>query len=352
VPLYGMQGVGAGKDTAASAWIVAALERPDSRPLWVCIWSGAADLAQALWTIRQTHAESDVSALVAKLRVYSISDQDDAGPWIRRNFPDMFWIASLHAFSQYRLATWPGISGEKFFGFEGPDPTQVSSEWLSSHIRKGPLGELYPLPKYIMEGDTPSFLYLIPNGLGNPAHPEYGSWGGRYGKVTAADGLYTDTSDTVTGVDGRTYSSNQATIWRWRTAYQNDFAGRMQWTLTSSARDAPHNPVLVVNGTPGREAVDMAVTSGDHVELDGSGSRDPDGGELRYLWFPYPEATGGRGTPRLELQRATTVKATFTAPLVAQKVVYHVILEAHADSATAMVSYRRVLVAVSPKADH
>ena len=31
---------------------------------------------------------------------------------------------------------------------------------------------LYPVPAYIMEGDTPSFLSLIPNGLGNPERPE------------------------------------------------------------------------------------------------------------------------------------------------------------------------------------
>jgi len=29
---------------------------------------------------------------VAKLRVYSISDQDDAGPWMRREFPGLHYI--------------------------------------------------------------------------------------------------------------------------------------------------------------------------------------------------------------------------------------------------------------------
>jgi hypothetical protein len=38
---------------------------------------------------------------------------------------------------------------------------------------------MYPLPEFIMEGDTPSFLYLIPNGLGDAEHPEWGGWGGR-----------------------------------------------------------------------------------------------------------------------------------------------------------------------------
>jgi hypothetical protein len=32
--------------------------------------------------------------------------------------------------------------------------------------------------------------------------------------------------DTVAGVDGQRYTSDQATIWRWRKAFQNDFAAR------------------------------------------------------------------------------------------------------------------------------
>ena len=32
---------------------------------------------------------------------------------------------------------------------------------------------------------TPSFLYLIPNGLGVPEEPSFGSWGGRYEKASA-----------------------------------------------------------------------------------------------------------------------------------------------------------------------
>ena len=31
-----------------------------------------------------------------------------------------------------------------------------------------------------MEGDTPSWLNLIPNGLSYPEHPDWGGWGGRY----------------------------------------------------------------------------------------------------------------------------------------------------------------------------
>ncbi len=42
------------------------------------------------------------------------------------------------------------------------------------------LGVEYPDVAWGMEGDTPSFLNLIPNGLSDPEHPEWGGWGGRY----------------------------------------------------------------------------------------------------------------------------------------------------------------------------
>lgn len=36
----------------------------------------------------------DLEQFVPKLRVYTISDQDDSGPWIRKMFPELFYIAS------------------------------------------------------------------------------------------------------------------------------------------------------------------------------------------------------------------------------------------------------------------
>lgn len=67
------------------------------------------------------------------------------------------------------------------------------------------------------EGDTPTFLYFIQNGLGSPEHPEYGSWGGRYTPIDArfAANHFADAADRVVGIYGRTeFVSNRATIWR------------------------------------------------------------------------------------------------------------------------------------------
>ena len=126
----------------------------------------------------------ELQRFVAKLRVYTISDQDDSGPWIRKNFPELFYIASpgVHDGGAYHYSTWSGISGDKFHGrFAGADFSIVDNPWLDENIRaKGPLGAQHPQTKFMMEGDTPSFLNLIGNGLSDPEHPDWGGWGGRY----------------------------------------------------------------------------------------------------------------------------------------------------------------------------
>ena len=82
------------------------------------------------------------------------------------------------------------------------------------------------------------------------------------------------------------------------TAFQNDFAARMDWTIKDPAQ-ANHNPEVVVrNGQRGRAPVGVEATVGTAVALDAGGSRDPDNHTLKYSWFFYPEAgTGIPGQP-------------------------------------------------------
>ena len=184
---------------------------------------------------------------------------------------------------------------------------------MNANVRaKGPLGKLYPFPCCIHEGDTPSFLGLVDNGLASAMSPAYGGWGGRYvwrqphGETRAfwtqgGDSWPGNDSsrDTVVGVDGRTYTSDQATIWRWRRAFQNDFAARMDWTIRD-VKEANHNPRVVVNGKAGTEPLVLEARVGVPVSLDATASTDPDGDSLRFSWFFYPEAgTGIPGQPVL-----------------------------------------------------
>ncbi|MDG3443939.1 DUF1593 domain-containing protein [Nitrospirillum amazonense] len=352
--LYGLAGVGEGRDSAASDALIAAVDDPNPRPLWVTIWGGANVLAQALHHVAATRTPDQVAAFVARLRVYAISDQDDSGPWIRARYPQLFWIGSVHAFSHYSTATWTGMSGEDFYQFPGPDSTSVSHGWIDAHIRKGPLGSLYPQWKFIMEGDTPSFLYLVDNGLNAPDHPDYGGWGGRYGLANEGMGLHTDVVDTAVGGDGRPHRNAQATIWRWREAYQNDFAARIGWTLTADHAQASHPPQVVVNGQGGSEPLHLTLRPGESATLDADASINPDGGPLTFRWWQYKEPSTWQDAlvvvPELGIAGADTAKATITAPtarpLLPGPQQLHLILEVTGGGPLPLTRYRRVIIAM------
>jgi hypothetical protein len=308
---YGMGAVGPDKTSPGAELIVRAAEKDDPRPLWVLAWGGTNTLAQALLNARAAKTRARLEAIVSKLRVYTISDQDDAGPWLRREFPTLHYIGvpSPPDGAQYYLATWTGISGDRFYkNAPGADFTTFSDEWINANVRaKGPLGKHYPLPCCIHEGDTPSFLGLINNGLASFMSPTYGGWGGRYvwrtyygeprPSWTQGGDSYPgrdNSRDSVVGSDGQIYTSDQATIWRWRTAFQHDFAARMEWTL-ADARNGNHNPEVVVNGTAGKSPILITATVDTPLTLDAAGTRDPDGDTLIYRWIFYQEA--GRGIP-------------------------------------------------------
>ncbi|HEU4389875.1 MAG TPA: DUF1593 domain-containing protein, partial [Blastocatellia bacterium] len=143
-PSYGMAGVGPDKMSPGAEAIIRAVDRPDSRPVWISVWGGANTLAQALSRVRTSRTSAEVDKFVAKLRVSAISDQDDAGPWIRREFPNLFYVVKPSApdGGEYGYATWTGISGDIYYrNCAGADSTLVTNEWLDEHIRgKGPLG--------------------------------------------------------------------------------------------------------------------------------------------------------------------------------------------------------------------
>ncbi len=313
-PTYGMAAVGSDKMSPGAERIIQAADRRDARPLWVTVWGGSNTLAQALFHVRETRSPADLEAFISHLRIYTISDQDDAGPWIRREFPSLFYIAnpSTPDGDEYYRATWTGISGDPFYrNADGADFTTFTTPWVDANIRaKGPMGKLYILPCCIHEGDTPSFLGLINNGLDSFMSPTYGGWSGRYvwrqpyGETrplwTQGGDSYPgkDSSrDTVTGIDGKPHTSDQATIWRWRTAFQHDFAARMDWTV-KDAKHANHNPDVVVNGQSGKAPIIVQTEPGQTVVLDATGTKDPDGDALTYKWFFYSEAgTGIPGQP-------------------------------------------------------
>ncbi len=357
LPEFGMNGVGEGKSSEGSRHIIDVVDRADQRPVWISVWGGANCLAQALWEVKHTRSEAERQAFVAKLRVYTISDQDDSGRWLRTTFPGLFYIVtpSSVGYQEYYKATWTGISGDRRYK-NGPMHKfhLVDNPWLEANIihGHGPLGALYPKLAYIMEGDTPSFLGLISNGLGSRISPAYGGWGGRYvfyQSYAETQPIWTNAEgcqDTVVADDGVEYTSAQATIWRWREAYQYDFAARMDWCVADTFAGANHNPVVALAGQKSKAVGHLKVRSGDRVDLDASGTRDPDGDELSYRWFVYPEAGSTRGT--VNIANPTASVAHLVVPKISAPATIHVILEVRDDGEPNLTAYRRLVLEIEP----
>lgn len=369
LPAFGMEGVGKGKDSEGSDWIIRVLEKDDNRPVWVSVWGGPNTLAQALWKIKETKSKGEAKRLIGKLKVYTISDQDDTGIWMRKNFPELFYIVSI---GTYMDATWSAINSV----IDGIDNETISNEWLAENIQQdhGPLGAEYPDVAYGMEGDTPSWLMLIQNGLNDPANPNWGSWGGRYelyipeplkGRIIPvfiggaeyepeSRPIWTNANDTYTPrltsqygrairKDSIIVTNNKVTLWRWRDDFQNDFAARMDW-CTKSYEDANHPPVPAL-GHPD----EFTVKSGDIFSLDASGTTDPDGDNLSYWWFQYQEAgTYNKPVSFGPYSENLYNVHTIVAPAVEKPETVHFILRVTDKGTPALSRYKRVIVTVTP----
>lgn len=361
LPAYGMNAVGEGKDSPGSDWIVQALNKPDNRPVWFSIWGGTNVLAQALWKIQHTTSPAQAEKLYRKVKVYTISDQDDSGPWIRKNFPNIFYIVTPGY--NYAYATWLGMA----FGMPGSNTDVVSTEWLGKNIQQGhgPLGAVYPDVAYGMEGDTPSFLNLIDNGLTNPEHPNFGGWGGRYefylpesrnsntgmfkrenwpNDEPETRAIWTNANDSiVSAIDNKSYLSNQTTVWRWREAYQNDFAARMDW-CTKLYKEANHPPVPKL-----AHPDSFSAKSGEQFHLNADGTYDPDGDSMSYLWFQYKEAGSYPDIVSFKPYAVNQYSLPVTAPQVNKPQTIHFILQVRDKGTPVLTRYKRVIVTILPK---
>ncbi len=157
---------GVGEATEGSNWIVTCARRRDPRPLYVLVWGGIEDLAQAL---------RDAPDILPKLRVYFIGG------------PNKMWsVNAYHYVEQRHPKLWMIEANATYRGwFTGGDQT---GEWGNTafparHIAgRGALGEFFmtQLKGVIKMGDTPSVMYLL---HGDPERPDRPGWGGQFARV-------------------------------------------------------------------------------------------------------------------------------------------------------------------------
>ncbi|WP_300727333.1 nucleoside hydrolase-like domain-containing protein [uncultured Bacteroides sp.] len=326
-----MDGVGEGKDSPGSEWIIKAVDKKgDKRPVWLVAWGGMNTIAQALWKVSHTRSAAEVEEFVHKIRIYDVLGQDDAGAWIAKTFPDVFYI--------------------RVKGVYGWGP---SDEWTQKNIQScKQLGSHYPKRIWATEGDSPSFFYVYANGLNVPECPDYGGWGGRF------------TSEKVSGIRSMDFVEKSGkdetrfdpyymygdapeggnSISRWKEHIWNDFAARMLWTTTSDYKKVNHHPSAVVGRDSSLRCIRRKVHAGDDIVLDASRSDDPDGDPVGFNWYVYQEPSTYCGVVMLEGEKSSCCRVKI--PDDASGKTIHLVLEVTDKGSPALTAYRRVVIEV------
>lgn len=329
----GVEKLGEGNDSPGSELIIRLADEDDDRPLWITVWGGANTLAQAIWRVKQERTEAEFRKFLNKLYVYTITDQDV--PWGDRG---------NYAFSSHQWIRKTCGKDIHFIWDESAWLTQNSTgsanwEEYATHIQgHGNLGKIYPKNKYGVEGDTPSFLHVLPNGLNDPTECNQVGWGGYFQWGLSLDGqteCYTNTDPEVKAVSQR-YES-----YFYPAAFA-DFAARMDWAANGEGN---RNPIVTVNGERGLAPVIISSGPGTDIKMDASETVDPDGDGLMFRWWTLPEA--GTYTGKINILQADECCATLCVPQDAAGKVFHIICEVTDDGTPALKGYRRVIVQVA-----
>ena len=150
-----------------SSWIVQCAKKDSDQPLWVLVWGGLEDMAQAL---------HDAPEIADKLRVYWIGGPNkkwsaNAYQYIATNFPNLWMIEAN--------ATYRG-----WFVDDKSDKATNVNNFHEAFIKgKGAMGRDF-INYYggrIKMGDTPSVAYLL---HGDPNNPAGQNWGGSFEPIS------------------------------------------------------------------------------------------------------------------------------------------------------------------------
>jgi hypothetical protein len=323
--------------------ILAAADAPDPRPIWVCNWGTGHDSDESSLKLALDHVLKERGpAGYAKFKDrFRLSSADKFDDHTRRDPPWKVWVDTFR----------PELEGKRWYhrfsaltakagGFD------LKRDLLTGH---GPLGALYPTNTGLSpqkEGDTMSFLYLVPTGNSDPMEPTWGSWAGRYGlneQEAPRPYYWANQKDEW---EGTTHRDN--TLKRWAVHLQNDFRTRLKWCVAPFEK-ANHPPQPHCQGDRSGKILFVKAPSGKPLRLTAAGTTDPDGDGLSYSWYVYPEA--GTYAGKATIADSASSAATLHVPADAAGRTLHVILEVTDGGEPALTRYRRLVVTGAEQAD-
>ena len=397
------------KDTDGSNLIKSLLLDDRPGPLYVTAQGGESTIARSLKAIYEQYANTRQWGAVRekvsrKLIIIPSGDQDGTGGgYIHPNWPEV------------RKYEFSGID----FSYIAPVrsafevKTYLSPEWTHDNITtRGPVGALYrvwgdgkqmvkddrtdyfglsgftaeqlkqmgymvwmpPQPKgsFLGEGDTPTFINLIGNGLRACENPTWGGWGGQMHPDGMTPSLFgapppampADTSGIARGLAPAGSDANRpgaskddhpvdysnfhfppvpprtaAVNARFLAAAQNDFAARMQWSVTPKYGEANHPPVVKIKGP-----LAISAAPGTIVRLQGEAS-DPDRNAVKVTWWQYNDA--GTYPGNIAFSDPAAFTTTFRVPGDAKPgQTIHVVFEVTDNGAPPLTRYQRIIVTV------
>jgi hypothetical protein len=373
------------KDTPGSDLIKSLLLDDQPGPLYITAWGGASTIARALKSIEEQYAgkpewPSLKARISQKVILLPSGDQDDTfANYIRPTWPDM-------AYWQYTGGPKYGFAAQ--IGASPVDSVYYSAEWLQKHIlSQGPMGALYrvwgdgkqmvkddimdffgpagqysldelrkmgyivwmPLQQagyWISEGDTPTFMGMLANGLRAYESADYGGWGGYANShiFQFGTGDSTNTDTTLAALTSAILDNSKTgknSYPNFFPAAGNDLAARFKWSVTPQYKGANHEPKVSVDGP-----LNIKAGAGEKIKLAGKVS-DPDGDKVSVKWWQFRVGSYPKEVAVASPHSAST---DFTVPADAKSgQTIHLILEATDHGSPALTRYQRVVLTVSGK---
>lgn len=326
----GIKTIGKDNDSPGSDLLIRLADEADSRPIYVAAWGGANTLAQAIWKVKQSRSDEEIKKFINKFRIYTITDQDmDYNNRMNRTYSSHMWLRK--DFSADLQFIWDEGTWQEQCEL-GKRAWQLHKNNIQGH---GSLGSEYPTYKWGVEGDTPSFLYLMPNGLNDPEDPTQTGWAGYHERGICPDSLTTAWNSWQEPVRSISIAYKQ----RFYPDELNDFIARIEWAEKGSGNK---NPIVIVNNQPGLASIHINAHVNDVIKLDASNSYDPDNENLSFTWWQQPEI----GDQLLSIDGSQQPKASVAIPSSASGKDFHIICEVHDDGPYQLVAYRRVIITI------